>query len=456
MSQPLFPCQEKAIARLVNGEPVYLAFDMGLGKSRTFIEAVKQRAAARVLILCPASARLVWKREIARWDPGASMSLVDRPEQLSTRARYTIVTHGMFSQRNGNVIGAFSFCPPFEMTAIDEAHAFNAPDSLRVKALKRLPVKFGYIVPLSGTPIRNHAGDIFNMLQLCYPQGLKTSNGGTLHRLAFEDQFCRVVNKIFNNHHVRVIEGSKNLAALKARIAPFMVRVRKSDVLKDLPPILWDHVAVEMSADISIDPAVLQNLGRTLLDVSIAGVEAELLSTLSKEAHIMKLRRLLGLAKLRGACDYIVDMLDNLPEDRKLLVFAVHTDVIKALKDHLGEYNPAVIVGATSPAGRELEVLKFLNDDYCRVFVGNIAAAGTALTLVGPDCRCSDVVFVESSWTSADNAQAACRIHRIGQHDGVVARMLTTDHPVDELIHRILVRKAREFSQLFDQKGELQ
>jgi len=75
--------------------------------------------------------------------------------------------------------------------------------------------------------------------------------------------------------------------------------------------------------------------------------------------------------------------------------------------------------------------------------------------LVGPQCKCSDVVFVESSWTSADNAQAACRIHRIGQHDGVVARMLTTDHSVDELIHRILVRKAREFSQLFDVKGEV-
>jgi SNF2 family DNA or RNA helicase len=148
-------------------------------------------------------------------------------------------------------------------------------------------------------------------------------------------------------------------------------------------------------------------------------------------------------------------MLDNLPADRKLLVFAVHTDVIRSLKEHLGEYSPAVITGDTSPKDREREVDKFLNQSSCRVFVGNIMAAGTALTLVGPNCRCSDVVFVESSWTSADNAQAACRIHRIGQHDGVIARMLTTDHAVDELIHRILVRKAREFSQLFDAKGEV-
>jgi len=454
MTAALFPCQQQAVARLVRGEPVYLAMDMGLGKSRTFIEAVKQRNAQRVLILCPASARLVWKREIRRWDPDASISFVDRPEHLSTKARYTVVTHGLLSQRNGTVVDAFSFSPPYEMTAIDEAHAFNAPDTLRVKALKRLPGKFGYIIPLSGTPIRNHAGDIYNMLSLCYPQGLKSGNGSIMHRLAFEDQFCRVASKVFNGHHVRVIEGSKNLEALKIRIDPFMIRVRKSEVLKDLPPILWDHVAVPVETSVPIDYGLMKDITSTL--ALAHGAEAELLATLSKEAHIMKLRRLLGLAKLRGACDYIVDMLDNLPGDRKLLVFAVHADVIRSLKEHLGEYSPAVITGDTSPKDREREVDKFLNQSSCRVFVGNIMAAGTALTLVGPNCRCSDVVFVESSWTSADNAQAACRIHRIGQHDGVVARMLTTDHAVDELIHRILVRKAREFSQLFDSKGEVQ
>jgi len=453
MTLPLFPCQQQAIARLVAGEPVYLAMDMGLGKSRTFIEAVKRRDAKRVLILCPASARLVWKREIKRWDPGAQVSLVDRSQHLSNNARYTVVTHGLFSQRNGNVVNAFDFGPPFEMTAIDEAHAFNSPGTLRVKALKRLAARLGYIVPLSGTPIRNHAGDIYNMLSLCYPQGLKSGNGSIMHRFAFEDQFCRVASKVFHNHRVRVIEGSKNLEALKVRLNPFMIRVRKHEVLKDLPPILWDHVAVPVETSIPIDYDLMRDITSTL--ALAHGAEAELLSTLSREAHIMKLRRLLGLAKLRGACDYIVDMLDNLPADRKLLVFAVHTDVIKALKDHLGEYNPAVIVGATGLWDREVETDRFLTQASCRVFIGNIQAAGTALTLVGPQCKCSDVVFVESSWTSADNAQAACRIHRIGQHDGVVARMLTTDHSVDELIHRILVRKAREFSQLFDVKGEV-
>ena len=99
---------------------------------------------------------------------------------------------------------------------------------------------------------------------------------------------------------------------------------------------------------------------------------------------------------------------------------------------------------------REPAVDKFLTDPRCRVFIGNIQAAGTAITLVGPKCKCSDVVFVESSWTPMDNAQAACRVHRIGQKDGVVARMLSAAGTVDDLINGLLVRKAREFTPLFD------
>jgi SWI/SNF-related matrix-associated actin-dependent regulator 1 of chromatin subfamily A len=167
----------------------------------------------------------------------------------------------------------------------------------------------------------------------------------------------------------------------------------------------------------------------------------------------MTLRRMLGLAKLRGATEYIVDMLDNLPEDRKVLVFAHHSDVISALARHFGEYSPAVLVGSTTPREREAAVDKFLMDPRCRVFVGNIQAAGTAITLVGPRCKCSDVVFVESSWTPMDNAQAACRVHRIGQKDGVVARMLSAAGTIDDLINGLLVRKAREFTQLFDTQG---
>ena len=299
--------------------------------------------------------------------------------------------------------------------------------------------------------MRNHAGDLYTLLDICWPQGLKSLQGTPMSRTAYEERFCRVTHKTFGGSRmIRVIEGSKNLPQLKTLIAPFMMRIRKEDVFKDLPSIIWDAVPVPLDPAQVVVEDSFKNFEKSLASKGENG--AAVLAALAREndANIMAMRRMLGIAKLRGATEYIVDMLDNLPDDRKVLVFAHHAHVIAALSRHLGEYSPAVLTGSTTPVEREAAVDKFLSDPRCRVFIGNIQAAGTAITLVGPKCKCSDVVFVESSWTPMDNAQAACRVHRIGQKDGVVARMLSASGTVDDLINGILVRKARDFTQLFD------
>ena len=96
------------------------------------------------------------------------------------------------SQKNGTVVEALVNIPfGFEMTAIDEAHAYNAADSNRVKALRRAAPKLGDITPLSGTPMRNHAGDLYTLLSICWPQGMK------MPRHEYEDRFCKVSHKYF-------------------------------------------------------------------------------------------------------------------------------------------------------------------------------------------------------------------------------------------------------------------
>jgi SNF2 family DNA or RNA helicase len=451
MDQPLFPHQLEGAVRIAAGTPTYLGYDMGIGKTRTFIEAVKMRGATRVLVICPASAVLVWQKEIAQWHPGAAAIVVKSQMALLRPAIYFIVSHGLMSRREGLLTECLATGTGFEMTAIDEAHAFNAADTIRVKALRRIASKLGDITPLSGTPMRNHAGDLYTLTALCWPTGLKTGSG-IMPRHVFEEQFCVVTHKSFGGPRmIRVIEGSKNLDRLGTMLAPFLLRVRKKDVFKDLPPIIWDSVPVALDAsmmsqaDIATFNTAVSHLGRLGDDALLRG-----LSLKGNDIALMSMRRMLGAAKLRGATDYIVDMLDNLPPDRKVLVFAHHAHVIAALARHLGEYSPAVLTGSSSPEDRKRNVDKFLTHDACRVFIGNIQAAGTAITLVGPTCKCSDVVFVESSWTPMDNAQAACRVHRIGQKDGVVVRMLSAMGTLDDNINALLVRKAREFTQLFD------
>jgi SWI/SNF-related matrix-associated actin-dependent regulator 1 of chromatin subfamily A len=449
MSKPLFPHQHTGAMRIAEKIPTYLGLDMGIGKTRTFIEAVLIRRAKRVLILCPASAKLVWKREIGLWAPGYTFVIVNSAADLKKPAHFFIVSHGLMSQANGAIPAALALGASFDMTAIDEAQAFNAPSNNRVNALRRAAPRLGDITPLSGTPMKNHAGELYTLLSICWPKGIN------MPRHEYEEKFCKVTHRSFGGGPmVRIIEGSKNLDVLKKLIAPFMMRVRKDEVFKDLPPILWDQIPVPLDAG-HLSVMDLERLNSAVTRQSATGTPEEdltdALRRVASDASLMTLRRMLGLAKLRGATDYIIDMLENLPEDRKVLVFAHHLDVITALKNQLGEYAPAVLTGQSTPREREEAVDKFLSDPRCRVFVGNIQAAGTAITLVGPKCKCSDVVFVESSWTPMDNAQAACRVHRIGQKDGVVARMLSASGTIDDLINGLLVRKARDFTQLFDE-----
>ena len=139
-----------------------------------------------------------------------------------------------------------------------------------------------------------------------------------------------------------------------------MVRVRKEDVFQDMPPIIWDTVPVPLDKSMMPD-ADLDQLNKVVNKIfaatgAAAGMDviAGALEALGRDIGLMSLRRMLGAAKLRGASEYIVDMLDSLPEDRKILVFAHHAHVIAALARHLGEYLPAVLVGTTPPRSERL------------------------------------------------------------------------------------------------------
>jgi SWI/SNF-related matrix-associated actin-dependent regulator 1 of chromatin subfamily A len=84
------------------------------------------------------------------------------------------------------------------------------------------------------------------------------------------------------------------------------------------------------------------------------------------------------------------------------------------------------------------------------VFVGQITAAGSSITLVSPEIDVSDVFFVEASFSPGDNIQAASRIHRIGQKDAVQVWFLHAADTLDDRIADILMRKTKDFHELFD------
>ena len=448
----LYPFQQAAIDRLAQSTaPLpYLAFDMGLGKTRIALLAARARKVKRLLVICPAVGRLSWLSETKKvWPDGPPLVIVRSPRdvlRLKSEECIGVVSYGLISNSNGayNMVAELSKLPAFDMTVLDEAHALKNTAAIRTKGILhhlRLAKVLGDVLPMSGTPAPNHAGELFPILRTVYPAAIKGKVGKTMSKEEFEDVFCDVKEKWFNGRAVRVIEGSKNLDDLRARLSPHMLRLRKQEALPELPDMNFDLLPVEVDA----------NIGKEFDDVMPGpdATEEEILKALTPAggAHIARLRQALGLAKAKSAVEVIMDKLESCR--RKMVVFAHHRSVLDALEAGLAYYNPVRLDGSTPETLRKYNILEFLNNPNKRVFIGQTTAAGTSITLVRDGLDVSDVFFVEASTNPGDNNQAASRIHRIGQKNPVQVWFITAYDTFDERIQDLIQRRTAEFHKLF-------
>jgi len=94
----------------------------------------------------------------------------------------------------------------------------------------------------------------------------------------------------------------------------------------------------------------------------------------------------------------------------------------------------------TSAAKRQQAIDAFQSDEKCRVFVGNIQAAGTNITLTAAD----QVVFIEEDYVPGNNSQAYSRANRIGQKNALNVRYARLENGIDQKINEILLRKSTD------------
>jgi SNF2 family DNA or RNA helicase len=451
----LYAFQEDAVRRIMRAtEPSYLAFEMGLGKTRMAISVARRRGVKRLLIICPAIGRLVWARELAaEWPKSPPVVLIKTFADVQRLKGdcIAILSYGLVSQsKNGGydyvaAIKKLSENNPFQMTVLDEAHALKNPAAIRTKSiLKRMHPLLGWPLPMSGTPAPNHAGELYPVLRTFWPDCIRMKDGRVMEQHEFEARYCEKVTKSIydpkaqSTRMIETIEGSKNVDELKARMAPFMIRLRKRDALKELPDMKFDIFPVPVSAKLA---AWTKLIPPGSSDDEVLGILKGM------DAHIASIRQATGVAKVPGCVEAIMEVLDN--THRKVVVFAHHQSVIDQLVLAMAEYSPVKIDGRDSQSKREEAVDAFLTKSANRVFVGQTQAAGTSLTLVGPKFEVSDVFMVEPSTNPGDNVQAASRIHRIGQKSAVQVWFMTANETFDDRVQDILLRRTQDFSDLF-------
>ncbi len=219
-----------------------------------------------------------------------------------------------------------------------------------------------------------------------------------------------------------------------------MIRRKKADVLTELPDKIRSFVPLEITNRNEYD-YVEANFIDWLKD-NISDSKAERAKRAEELVKVETLKQLAVKGKIKQVVEWIKDFLDS---DGKLVVFAIHKETISALMEEFK--NVAVKLDGSIPQNKRTEIAEqFQSDPNIRLFVGNIQAAGVAITLTAA----SSVAFVELPWTPGELSQAEDRCHRIGQKNAVNIYYLIAENTIEETIAKLLDTKRQVLDRVLD------
>jgi SWI/SNF-related matrix-associated actin-dependent regulator 1 of chromatin subfamily A len=411
---------------------------MGLGKTVQAIGLINALAgeAKNVLVVCPASLRINWKRELKKWLTVKIQAAVMSYEQAT---KFVFFNTGKWN---------------WDLAIFDEAHYLKNPDAKRTQAC--LDIKAARRVFLSGTPIQNRPIEIWPILHAIDPAAWGSRHAFGLHfcqghqrqqRVRFKRRDGTMGVKIAT---VWNYDGASNLPELRERLrSACMVRRTKKEVLKDLPPKI--RQIIELPNDAVVPADLLEKMERItekhVLPINAQTVEELQSGDLGDFDKLASLRHEQALQKVPMVVEHVKDLLESVD---KVVIFAHHRDVIFALVEALPEYGTGQLHGGMMDVHKQFAVDAFQNDPGCRVFIGQIQAAGVGITLTAA----STVVFAELDWVPGNMSQCEDRCHRIGQKDSVLVQHLVLEKSLDAVLAKALIRKQAIIDQALDAKGK--
>jgi SWI/SNF-related matrix-associated actin-dependent regulator of chromatin subfamily A-like protein 1 len=426
---PLFRYQREGVQFLErrNGRAL-LADEMGLGKTIQALGWLAHRHSLRpVVVVCPTTARLNWQKEIDTWlSERAFLPYGTRADASGYNGEEFIVIHYDIAVFWLDWLKALRPA----VVIVDEAHLIKTSTARRTKAVKALCRGVPHVIGLTGTPIINRPIEAWNIIQVVDKKALNCN------WFRYTRRYCGPRHNGFAWTYTGATR-TKELHALLT--STLMLRRTKSEVLDSLPPKIYSFVPLELDNRVEYQKAethflryVRETAGR---DAAARAKRAETLT------RITALRDLAAKGKLAAALEWIADTI----ELNKLVVFAVHRQTIDAV---CARFKGAAVKidGGVSEKDRALAIERFQTDPDCRLFVGQIQAAGTAITLTAA----SHVAFLSLPWTPGETAQAADRVHRLGQTQQVTVYYLLAHQTIDEHMARLIDNKRKVLDAVLD------
>jgi len=431
-----FPYQQEGVEFLTSRKSTLLADVPGLGKTCQAILACKKLNALRVVVICPAGLRKNWQREFNIWWPGRNIQIVEKgTDHIGRYTEVLIVSYDLISRGfepgcpNAVLRGTMFY--KYDVGIFDEAHYMKDRTSLRTKAVlmkDALISRCNYKFFLTGTPVINRPVELYPMMKACVPEAIYPYD--TYRK--FGDRFCGGHIGRWNEYWDR---GATNVEDLAERLekSGFMLRREKKDVLPQLPERFLQLISLDLTDDAK--PLVKKEFE---LDKKYRA-----LGQMPPMEEMSVIRHDLARAKMPSILEYVRDTLES---KQKVVIFAHHRDIIEGLMYGLKNFGRVKIDGSTPMQVRESSVQTFQQDPNCRIFVGQIQAAGTGITLTASD----HVIFAELSWVPGEVNQCIDRTHRIGQTKNVTAQFLVAAGSLEEQMVKQLVDKTLVINKLIN------
>jgi len=408
----LAPFQWAGVRYVLEARRAFVADEQGLGKTVEALASLEADGAYPAIVVCPASMKLGWQREAARWLPHRTVAVVEGRSLVPPTGEITILNYEIVGAHRD----ALARIRPRALV-VDESHYCKNPRAKRTQAVRRLAgavAPDGLRLALTGTPVLNHADELIAQLRVI--GRLEDFGSGA----RFSQQFRGQLSEERLHWHLR---------------RRCFVRRLKSEVLPQLPAKRQVVVPVALTNTKEYRLAerdVIEWLRSQPLD--LAELNSRIAATLRAErlAQLGTLQRLAARGKLAAALAWIEDFLAS---GEPLVVFARHVEVQQAM---LRRFPGALhLLGSDSLADREAAIAAFQDPHGPTLIVGATRVAAQGITLT----RASNVAFLELEWTPAMHDQAEDRCHRIGQHDAVTAWYLLAANTIDETMARLIQSK---------------
>lgn len=431
----LRPYQKNGIAQAMDLKRLIIGDEQGLGKTIQSIGAIvglnsMGESVFPVVVVCPATTKINWKREWEKFSNHKAMILDDRNKNTWHRF-YEMGMADVFITNfeslkkffvekmppKGGTAADIELKPQsdlFKSLIVDESHRCKDTKTQQAKITLKLAQGKNVRLLLTGTPVVNKPIDLFPQLAII---GRLNHFGG---------------GKLFRNRYCEGGRGASNLKELNYLLNKHcFFRREKKEVAKDLPDKQRQTILCDITTRTDYNKVLndfkkfLEEKGCTDLDIA-RKMRGEIMVKMGE------LKKISARGKIAEVVDFTREVVES---GEKLILFAVHHEIVDAI---LKEFpNAVTVTGRDTQEQKQRNIDSFQNNPETKLIVCNIKAAGVGITLTAS----SRVAFIEYPWTYADCVQCEDRAHRIGQVNNVMCTYFLGQKTIDEDLYQMIQSK---------------